>query len=51
MDKITLITWIIFISSLFLFYLIGRFTINLIRQHRDIYGLLFALEEEEKKKR
>ena len=38
------------IFSMALFYLFGRFTLNLIRQHRNIYGLLFALEEEEKRK-
>lgn len=43
-------TWGIFIVSLFLFYLIGRFTLKLIRQHYDVYGLLYALEEEEKEK-
>lgn len=50
MDKITIMTWAILIFSIALFYLFGRFTLNLIRQHKDIYGLLFALEEEEKKK-
>lgn len=50
MDKITIMTWAILIFSIALFCLFGRFTLNLIKQHKDIYGLLFALEEEEKNK-
>jgi len=49
--NLTLITWAIFIASLVMFYWFGRLTLNLIKQHQNIYGLLFALEEEEKKKR
>jgi hypothetical protein len=44
-------TWSILLFSLVVFYLFGRFTLKLIRQHKNIYGLLFALDEEEKKKR
>lgn len=51
LDKLTLMTWGIFIFSLLLLYWFGRFTYNLIKQHRNIYALLFELEEEEKKKR
>jgi hypothetical protein len=50
MDKITLITWVFFILSMIMFYWFGKLTLNLIRQHQDVYGLLYALEEEEKKK-
>lgn len=50
LDKVTLLTWGIFIFSLLMLYWFGRFTLNLIKQHRDIYSLLFELEEEEKRK-
>lgn len=50
LDKVTLLTWGIFVFSLLLLYWFGRFTLNLIKQHRDIYSLLFELEEEEKRK-
>lgn len=50
LDKITLITWGVFILSMIMFYWFGKLTINLIRQHQDVYGLLAAIEEEEKKK-
>jgi len=50
-DKATLVTWAIFIFSIFVFFLFGRFTLKLLKQHRDIYSLLFLLEEEEKKKK
>lgn len=49
-DKVTLITLGIFIFSMLLLFWFGRFTLNLIKQHRNIYDLLFELEEEEKKK-
>lgn len=42
--------WGIFLFSVLLFWWFGRFTLRLIEQHRDIYGLLFEIEEEEKKK-
>jgi biopolymer transport protein ExbB/TolQ len=51
LDGVTLVTWAIFIFSILLFFWFGRFTLKLMRQHRDIYSLLFALEEEEKKKK
>ncbi len=50
-DKVTLMTLGIFIFSMLLLFWFGRFTLNLIKQHRNIYNLLFELEEEEKKKR
>jgi len=50
-DKITLITLGIFLVSLVIFAWFGKFTLNLIRQHNNIYSLLFALEEEEKKRK
>mgnify|MGYP006910659808 CR=1 FL=1 len=51
LDSVTLATIGIFAFSLAVFYLFARFTAKLIRQHRNVYGLLYALEEEEKKKR
>jgi hypothetical protein len=36
--------------SIAIFIGFGYFTLKLIRQHRDIYSLLYALEEEEKKR-
>lgn len=51
MDRVTLMTLSIFIFSVLLLFWFGRFTLNLIKQHRNIYDLLFELEEEEKKKR
>jgi len=50
LDKIILYTWGIFLFSMLIFYWFGRFTLKLIRQHRNIYDLLFELEEEEKRK-
>ena len=49
-DKITIITWVIFLVSMALFYFFGRFTLKLMRQHQDVYSLLFELEEQEKEK-
>ena len=50
LDNITVLTWMFFILSLLIFYLIGRFTLNLIKQHYNIYDILFEIEEEETKK-
>ena len=50
-DSVTLMTWGLFAFSLVVFYLFGRFTLKLIRQHRNIYSLLAAFEEEEEKKK
>jgi hypothetical protein len=33
-----------------MFWWFGRFTLNLMRQHQDIYQILFAIEEEEKER-
>lgn len=51
MDFITLVSLVLLGFSLVVFYFFARFTVKLIRQHRNIYALLFALEEEEKEKR
>jgi hypothetical protein len=47
-DQITVITWIIFLTSMVMFYFFGKFTVKLIKQHQDIYSLMFDLEEQEK---
>lgn len=49
-DNVTLITWGIFLLAMAMFWWFGRFTLNLIRQHQNIYQLLFAIEEEEKER-
>jgi sensor domain CHASE-containing protein len=49
-DKVTLITWGIFLLAMAMFWWFGRFTLNLMRQHQNIYQLLFAIEEEEKER-
>lgn len=43
-----LIALLLLTVSIAIFIGFGYFTIKLIRQHRDIYSLLYALEEEEK---
>jgi hypothetical protein len=50
MDKVIIYTWGVFLFSMLLFYWFGRFSLRLIKQHKNFYGLLFELEEEEKKK-
>jgi hypothetical protein len=50
-DTITLISLFFLAVSGGIFWYFGRWTVRLIRQHNDIYPLLYALEEEEKKKR
>ncbi len=50
-DNITLITLGLFLVSGIIFYWFGRFTLRLIRQHQDVQGLLYELEEQEKEKR
>jgi sensor domain CHASE-containing protein len=49
-DQITVITWIIFLVSMAMFYLFGKFTVKLIKQHQDVYSLMFDLEEQEKER-
>jgi hypothetical protein len=50
MDMVDVLSFIIILFSLGVFYWFGRFTMNLIKQHNDIYGLLYDVEEIEKKK-
>ena len=50
MDMVNVLSVIILLFSLGVFYWFGKFTQNLIKQHNDIYGLLYEMEEMEKKK-
>lgn len=49
-DTGTLITIGLLTFSAVIFYFIARLTANLIRQHHNIYDLMYLMEEEEKKK-
>ena len=51
MDTVDVVSVIIILFSLGIFYWFGRFTLKLIRQHYDIYPLLYEFEESEKEKR
>ena len=51
MNIVDVLSFIIILFSLGVFYWFGRFTQNLIKQHYDIYGLLYDVEEMEKEKK
>ncbi|MFA9494912.1 MAG: hypothetical protein ACERKS_03230 [Candidatus Bathyarchaeota archaeon] len=51
MNMIDILSVVIIIFSLGVFYWFGRFTQNLIKQHYNINGLLYEMEEADKKKR
>jgi len=51
MDMVDVLSVVIIVFSLGVFYWFGRFTQKLIKQHYDIYGLLYDVEEEKEKKR
>ena len=51
MDMIDIVSIVIIVFSLGVFYWFGRFTYKLIKQHYDIYPLLYGFEEAEKKKK
>jgi len=51
MDTVDIVSVIIILFSLGVFYWFGRFTLRLIRQHYDIYPLLYEFEEAEKEKK
>ena len=51
MNMIDIISGVIIIFSLGVFYWFGRFTHNLIKQHNNINGLLYDLEVADKKKK
>ncbi len=50
MDQVTLFALALLAFSFTVFYWFAKFTAKLIRQHYDIYSLLYALEEAEKRK-
>ena len=51
MEYIDVMSVIIILFSLGVFYWFGRFTVKLIKQHYNIYPLLYELEEAEKEKK
>jgi hypothetical protein len=51
LDAVDVMSLVIIVFSLGVFYWFGRFTVKLIKQHYNIYPLLYELEESEKKKR
>ena len=51
MDMVDVLSFIIILFSLGVFYWFGKFAHNLIKQHYDIYGLLYDVEEMEKEKK
>jgi hypothetical protein len=51
MNMIDIMSVVIIIFSLGVFYWFGRFTQNLIKQHYNINGLLYEMEEAEKRKK
>jgi len=48
---VNILTYIILAFSLGIFYWFAKFTAKLIRQHYDVFGLLYELEEAEKNRR
>jgi hypothetical protein len=51
LDVVLVSTILIYAVGIGLIALFARFTMRLIKQHNDIYPLLYDLEEAEKKKR
>ena len=51
MNMVDILTYVIILFSLGVFYWFGRFTQKLIKQHYDVYGVLYELEESEKEKK
>jgi hypothetical protein len=50
MEPATFLSIVLWGVSFIIFFWFGRFTLNLIRQHKNINPLLYELEEAEKKK-
>ena len=50
MDTLLLYTIIIYVAAIIMIGWFVNFTLKLIKQHNDIYPLLYDLEEAEKKK-
>ena len=45
MEMVDILSYIILLFSLGIFYGFGKFTKKLIKQHYDIYGLLYDMEK------
>jgi hypothetical protein len=50
MDIIIIYTILIYLAAFAMLGVFAKFTLKLIKQHNDIYPLLYAMEEAEKKK-
>jgi hypothetical protein len=50
MDIMLVYTILIYLAAFAMLGLFAKFTLKLIKQHNDIYPLLYAMEEAEKKK-
>jgi hypothetical protein len=50
MDIVLVYTILIYVAAFAMLAWFARFTIKLIKQHNDIYPLLYDIEEAEKKK-
>ena len=51
MEMVDVLSYVIILFSLGVFYWFGKFTMKLVKQHNDVYGLLYELEDSEKKKK
>jgi len=50
MDVVTFYTIILYAGGIACIAVFGLFTMRLVKQHKDVYPLLYALEEAERKK-
>ncbi len=50
MDAVLVSTILVYAAAIGLIAIFARFTVKLIKQHYDIYPLLYDLEEAEKRK-
>lgn len=51
MDKIDILSYFFILISFGIFYWFARFTRSLIKQHYDLYPLMYDVEQAEKKKK
>ena len=49
-DIVLIYTILIYLAAFAMLGVFAKFTLNLIKQHNDVYPLLYAMEEAEKKK-
>jgi hypothetical protein len=49
-DIVIIYTILIYLAAFAMLGVFAKFTLNLIKQHNDIYPLLYAMEDAEKKK-